>query len=142
MEDRCPKHAEHEVRLNHIENDIFELDSARENHTEVISKISERLAIVDEAGKSAHKRLNSQEEQTKAMIETAAAVKVISSKIEELIESIKHYGARIDVLERQPATDALEREKRAKQRTFDVIVTAIVTGGITYIVALSKLVVR
>lgn len=136
----CIHHGAHEARIQQLEKDVCELDSARENHTEFINKLSNKIDMVDQSSKRAHERLSDQEEQTKAMVETATAVKVISSKIEELIESIKHYGARIDILERQPANDALEREKRAKQRAFDVVVTAIITGGIAYIVSLAKLV--
>lgn len=139
-ETNCIHHGEHESRIKRLEQDVCELEGARENHTDIIGKMNERLAIVDQSSRSAHHRLNAQEEQTKAISDLAASVKMIAARLEELIASIKNHGERLETLERQPALDAYNRQKRAKELAFSVTVTAIVSGALAYLVALSKLV--
>jgi len=153
MPEHCPNHAEHEVRIKRLELDIQELDSARENHTEIIGKINERLGIVDQSSRSAHHRLNAQEQQTQAIAEMAASVKLISEQIKdvvttikthdsrivslertpskEILETVKSIDARVSLLEQMPAKDALARQKLVAT----VVITSITSGAVGFVLS-------
>ena len=65
-----------------------------------------------------------------------------NDKLSKLLETQEIDRKRIELLEQQPALDALARQKRVKEIILTVVVTSAASGTIAYMVALSKLVVR
>lgn len=118
----CPKHEEHEWRLRALE--------------EMLRGIPERVKAAEEFTKSAHHRADALAEQNKALLDLTGSVKVIASKMEDLVDTVKDHGDAIQTLQRAPGDELIEMSKQAKRRTVDLVVSAVV-GAIIALVTIT-----
>ena len=95
MEDcgKCQK--EHEYRLEKIEE---RLEKIEECQTDMKIQAKE----FEQSSKSAHKRLDSIEEQTKAIYKLSTAVEQMTEQVKENIVMNKEHSSRLDSLEKAP----------------------------------------
>lgn len=144
MEERCPKHSEHEVRIKRSEDDILELDTRSTNIAQHVSGIEQTLIKHDEWISQSNRRIEKTEKLTEAIVEVTSEIRISNINQEKILKAItsnqEDHDARLKIVEQQPAVNALAREKRFRERAFDIVVTATVTGGLGYMIALSKLV--
>ena len=121
MGERCELH----------EMTMEQLKTYQLNQVELVKNITdlrERITRVEESTASAHHRIDSQEEQTKAIYELAYEVKAYGKQQEqiiiqqgEMLEMMKGHGGRLDKLERAPGDSLLAYWK--------IFIGAILTGG-------------
>ena len=114
-----------------------QLKGFQQNQAEIVKAIQdlrERVVSVEESTKSAHHRLTSQEEQTKAIYELAYEVKAFGKQQEQIIKQqgemlslMKEHDGRLDKLERAPGDSLLSYWK--------ILVGALVTGVAGYVMA-------
>lgn len=121
----CPKHEEHEWRLRALE--------------ETLKGIPERVKAAEESTKSAHHRADALAEQNKALLDLTGSVKVIASKMEDLVDTVKDHGDAIQTLQRAPGDELLEISKRAKMQMVDRVVAAMVGAAIALVVLIPQL---
>lgn len=101
----CPFHG----KCQNIAEECKRLSDDGRNITAELGDVRERVAIAEQSTKSAHHRLDSMEEQTKAVIRLAVSVENMSSKMEDMIAIHKDHDGRISDLEKQPGDVALKR---------------------------------
>lgn len=89
--------------------------------------VRERLVVVEESTKSAHRRIESIEKQTQAIIEMGSAVRYMAKQVEEVVGILKEHDERLGNLEKAPADNVLKVVK--------LIATILVTALITYFVS-------
>ncbi len=134
---KCPQHGEHEWRLRAVEEAIKELPD-----------IKERMTAAEASGKSAHHRLDSQEEQTRAIVKMGVAVEQMAKETKETIallkehdgrlydlervpgeavlKSIEGLATRVETLEKAPGEEALSYARQAKRKAVDMLTAAAV----------------
>ncbi|BEP28826.1 hypothetical protein [Helicovermis profundi] len=96
-------------------NRIYEMalksfEQFQENQMEIvksISEIKERIIITEESTKSAHRKLNSQEEQTKTIIKMSTSIEYIAKQIEDALGAIKVHDGKFVTLEKAPGDNIL-----------------------------------
>jgi hypothetical protein len=69
--------------------------------------LKERIVAVEQSSKSAHHRLDSMEEQTKAVIRLAMSVENMSEKVEKVLKLYDEHDTRLLDLEKKPGESAL-----------------------------------
>ncbi len=139
---RCPQHGEHEWRLRAVEETVKE-----------IPDIKERMTSAEASSKSAHHRLDSQEEQTRAIVKMGVAVEQMAKETKETIallkehdgrlydlervpgeavlKSIEGLATRIEALEKAPGEEALGYARLAKKKVVDLLTAAAVGAVLT-----------
>ena len=106
-------------RLKKLDDKVEELDKWS-------NEIKIKIEKIDEANKSAHKRLNEIGEQTLAIYKLSVAVENMAEQFKEFAGNFKDHEDRLDNLEKNPGQEAYEREKQVKNYIFMAIVGAIV----------------
>lgn len=114
MSDACQMH---EMTLKNIET----LQGNQKDIIKDITTIRERIVIVEQSTRSSHHRLDSQEQQTKAIVKMSASVEYMAKQVEETLCLIKEHDGRLDILERAPGNSILGYWK--------IFVGAIVSAG-------------
>ena len=79
--------------------------------------IEHRLSVLEQDGKSTHRRLDNLEK----LVES---VHIIASETKEMREDLNSMVERVDEIERRP------------QRRYDTLITAAITGAVTSIIGL------
>ena len=100
------------------------LEHYGENQREIIKSMnafSERIVAVEQSAKSAHRRLQSQDEQTKAIVEMSSSVKYMAKQVEETVNILKEHDGRLDKLEKAPGDAMIAYWK--------LFIGAIITGS-------------
>jgi len=103
MEHTCPFHGT-------CQSLIRECEQLRENDRVVMLEtgdLKERIVAVEQSSKSAHHRLDSMEEQTKAVIRLAMSVENMSEKVEKVLKLYDEHDTRLLDLEKKPGESAL-----------------------------------
>lgn len=103
----------------------------QENQKEIVTTIAnlrERIVEVEQSTRSAHHRLNSQEEQTKAIIKMSSSVEYMARQVEDMVGILKEHDGRLDELEKAPGDTMISYWK--------LFIGALVTGGAGIIVGL------
>lgn len=103
----------------------------QENQKEIVkglTEIRERITIVEQSSKSAHHRLDSQDEQTKAIIKMSSSVEYMARQVEDMVGILKEHDGRLDRLEKAPGDTMISYWK--------LFIGALVTGGAGIIVGL------
>ncbi len=116
----------HEMTLKNFE-------QFQENQMEIvkgISEIKQRITIVEQSTKSAHHRLDSQEEQTKAIIKMSTSIEYMARQVEDMLVLLKEHDGRLDKLERAPGDSLINYWK--------LFIGALVTGGAGVLIGLIK----
>ncbi len=93
----------HETLINTHEKMFSDMKRTVADLERTVGTVKERVVVVEQSTKSAHHRLDSQEEQTKAIIKMATNIEYMARQIEDMLLLIKQHDARIDELERGPA---------------------------------------
>lgn len=120
--DNCQKHAGHEARMDMTDEAIKDVQC---NIREIVKgqhEIRERVVAIDQSSKSAHHRLDSQAEQTKAIARMGMAVEHMAEQVKEAVELLKDHDMRLDKLERAPGDLLIGWSKLA--------IGALITGAI------------
>lgn len=107
----------HEMTLKNFE-------QFQENQKEIVKSISqvrERVTINEQSTKSAHHRLDSQEEQTRAIVKMSTSIEYMAKQVESMLELLKEHDGRLDELERAPGQNVLGYWK--------LFLGALITGG-------------
>lgn len=99
----CLVHSGNIIRITNLEDQAKDYAANQKAIVEGQHEIRERLAAVESSSKSAHHRLDTQEEQTKAIYEMSVSVRVMSDRIQEIIDLFDKHETRLDTLERAPA---------------------------------------
>lgn len=115
----CPLHEE----MKEQQKELLENDRRL---AESLSDIKERVVKNLEYGKSAHRRLDSQEEQTKAIVKMSTSIEYMARQVEDMLVLLKEHDGRLDKLERAPGDSILNYWK--------LFVGALITGGTGVIV--------
>ena len=93
----------HEGALIKTHEQLFsEIKKSVQNLQESTGKDRERIIIVEQSTKSAHHRLDSQEEQTKAIIKMSTSIEYMAKQVEDMVNILKEHDGRLDKLERAP----------------------------------------
>lgn len=142
MVDNCPNHGEHAVIIKRLGEDIEELYTAKDDLTKSVFGLKEKCTLLDKYNMDVQKRLDDHDALIKAIAEVSNEMRINNAQLSELIKNQEVDRKRIDILEQQPALDALARQRRIKELIITVVVTSAATGTIAYIVALSKLVMQ
>lgn len=114
----------HEMTLKNFE-------QFQENQKEIVTSIAnlrERTIEAEQSTRSAHHRLNSQEEQTKAIIKMSSSVEYMARQVEDMVGILKEHDGRLDKLEKAPGDTMISYWK--------LFIGALVTGGAGIIVGL------
>lgn len=85
-----------------------------------LGSVKERVVAAEQSTRSAHHRLDSQEEQTKAIYELAHEVKTVIAQQSEILSLLQKHDGRLDNLEKKPGNSALQAWKW--------VLTAVVGG--------------
>lgn len=89
--------------------------------------VRERLVVVEESTKSAHRRIEHIEKQTQAIIEMSSSIRYMASQIEQVVNIVKDHDERLTNVEKAPADSVLKAAK--------LIATILLTALITYFVS-------
>ena len=92
--DKCQEHSAHTEKLNHIERQL-----------ECVAQIAEKLTIVEQSTKTAHKRIDDVHEQTTAIVEMGTSIKMMAKQVQDMLEMLKNHQGRIEILERLPGEE-------------------------------------
>ncbi|WP_353106278.1 hypothetical protein [Acetoanaerobium noterae] len=93
-----------------------------------INTINERMVAVEQSTKSAHHRLDFQDEQTKAILDISGNIKYMAKQVEETVGILKEHDGRLDKLEKAPGDALIAYWK--------LFLGAIITGSAGLIVGL------
>lgn len=77
----------------------------QENQKEIVNAMAnmrERIVQTEQSAKSAHHRLDRQEEQTQAIVKMSNSVEYMARQVEETIGILKEHDGRLDKLEKAP----------------------------------------
>lgn len=88
--------------------------------------LRERLTVAEQSTKSAHHRLDSMQDQTKAIIKMSANIEHILDVIKDMQGILKEHDARIDKLERLPGDTIL--------KYWQLVVGALLTGAVGVVI--------
>lgn len=108
MSENCPQHAAHEQRFLNIEEKGREYN---ENLQEIVKgqhELRERVTATEQSTRSAHHRLDSQEEQTRAIYQLAFEVKGLSEKHSEILDLLTDHDKRLEHIEQAPGNKAIK----------------------------------
>lgn len=115
-----------EVLIKTHESMFSDIKKSIKNLEDIINKGRERIVIVEQSTKSAHHRLDSQEEQTKAIIKMSSSIEYMAKQVEDMVNILKEHDGRLDKLERAPGDTMIAYWK--------LFVGAIITGGVGIII--------
>lgn len=104
----CPQHAAHEQRFKGIENQLEKYEDNQSKTAEVLTNLVERVTAAEQSTRSAHHRIDSQEEQTRAIYQLAFEVKGLSEKHSEILDLLTDHDNRLDTIEKAPGQQALK----------------------------------
>lgn len=142
MAEICPYHSEHAAILSRLKEDTSELFEVKDNHTRALFDLDKKCSHLDKFNQDAQRRLDDHESLIKAIAKVGDEMSKTNDKLSKLLETQEIDRKRIELLEQQPALDALARQKRVKELILTVVVTSAASGTIAYVIALSKLVVK
>lgn len=115
---------EHEYRLDKTDERLDKL-------TDCLNGVTLKTEKIDEATKSAHKRIDEIGEIPHAVLRISLAVENMTEEVKELAMTMKEHqkemNDRIDTLERNPGQEAYEREKQVKMYIL-IAVVGVVLG--------------
>lgn len=118
MGENCQAHEAHIQRMKTIEDNITELRADQREIVKGCHEIRERTTATEQSTRSAHHRLDTQEEQTKAIYELAYEVKSFGTKQEQIIEQqgqiiklLTDHDDRIVNLETKDGKEALKKNE-------------------------------
>ena len=118
----CQDQKEHLYRINRIEESIEKTEETQIEHGKKLEKI-------DEATKSAHKRIDEIGEIPKAVLKMSIAVENMTTEIKEIATSMKEHQAdinkRVSDLEKQPAEKAYRLQKQILGYILAIIVAYV-----------------
>lgn len=106
----------HEMTMKQFE----QFQEIQKEFADRLSDAKDRIIIVEQSSKSAHLRLNSQEEQTKAIIKMSSSIEYMAKQVESMLELLKEHDDRLDRLEKAPGDHLLSY--------FKLFIGALVTG--------------
>lgn len=89
--EKCQEHSAHTEKLNNIEKQLG-----------CFTQIAEKVTIVEQSIKVAHKRIDDVHEQTAAIIEMGTSIRMMAKQVQDMLEMLKNHQNRIEVLERLP----------------------------------------
>lgn len=142
MAESCPYHGGHEVIIKRLGEDVEELFAAKDSQTRTMFELKEKCTLLDKYNNDVQEKLNDHDKLIKAISEVTNEMRINNAQLSELIKNQESDRKRIDVLEQQPAIDALAKLRRVKEILLTVIVTSMASGTIAYVIALSKLIAR
>ncbi len=90
---------------------IRECEQLRENDRLLMQQVGDtkvKVAEVEQSSRSAHHRLDSMEEQTKAVIRLAVSVETMSDKVEKVLTLFEDHDGRLASLEGGPGKTAVK----------------------------------
>lgn len=104
----CPQHGAHEQRFKSIEKT---LDDYHKNQAEIVkgqNTLAQRVTATEQSARSAHHRLDSQEEQTRAIYALAFEVKSVSEKQSDILAILTNHNERLEKVEEAPGKTAIK----------------------------------
>lgn len=107
--------AAHEITIKSFE-------QFQENQKEIVNTLSslrERTVITEQSTKSAHHRLDKQEEQTEAIVKISTSIEHLAEQVKDMLSLFKEHDDRIVKLERAPGDNI--------NRLWKLFITASVT---------------
>ncbi len=110
----------HETFIKTHEKMFDDINTAMKSIEQSVGSVKERVVVVEQSSKSAHHRLDSQEEQTKAIIKMATNIEYMARQIEDMLYLLKQHDDRLDKLERAPGEEM--------KRYWKLFVGALITG--------------
>jgi len=100
----------------------FEQFQEKQKETEKeIRQIRERITVAEQAIKSANHRLDTQEEETKAIIKLSGNIEYMAKQVEDMLVLLKEHDGRLEKLEKAPGDKMLDYWK--------LFIGALITGG-------------
>lgn len=108
MGDNCVQHLAHEEKFKQIDANQLEFSKNQSEVIRTLTEIIKQLTVVQESTKSAHHRIDSQEEQTRAIYELAFEVKGFGEKQSEILKLLTNHDGRIELIEKNPGQTALK----------------------------------
>ena len=120
--DKCQEHSAHTEKLNHIERQL-----------ECVAQIAEKLTIVEQSTKTAHKRIDDVHAQTTAIVEMGTSIKMMAKQVQDMLEMLKNHNDRIECLERAPGDNLKSKWQDVSKALIACAVTLflryLITGG-------------
>ncbi|MBN2796241.1 MAG: hypothetical protein JXR88_12595 [Clostridia bacterium] len=107
----------HEMTMKHFE----QFQENQKDMVKGIAEVRDRIIIAEQSSKSAHRRLDSQEEQTKAIIKMSTSIEYMAKQVESMLELLKEHDGRLDKLEKAPGDHVLGYWK--------LFIGALITGS-------------
>lgn len=89
---------------------LKDFERFHENQKELaksVSELREKTTAIDQSVKSAHHRLDSQEEQTKAIVKMSTSIEYMAKQVEDTLVLLKEHDGRLNKLERAPGDNVL-----------------------------------
>ncbi|MGX8797242.1 hypothetical protein ACR6HW_14325 [Fusibacter sp. JL298sf-3] len=112
----------HDTLINTHEQMFSDLKRTVADLERVVGTVKERVVVVEQSTKSAHHRLDSQEEQTKAIIKMATNIEYMARQIEDMLYLLKQHDERLDAIEKRPGNALIAYTK--------LFISALITGGV------------
>lgn len=112
----------HDTLINTHEQMFSDLKRTVADLERVVGTVKERVVVVEQSTKSAHHRLDSQEEQTKAIIKMATNIEYMARQIEDMLYLLKQHDERLDAIEKRPGNALIAYSK--------LFISALITGGV------------
>lgn len=103
----CSQHAAHMQRFSNIEEKGKEYNINLLELVKGQTELRERMTAAEQSTRSAHHRLDSQEEQTKAIYQLAYEVKGFGEKQTEILNLLTNHDERLDKIEQAPGNTAI-----------------------------------
>ncbi len=91
-------------------------------------EVRERLKGVEESTKSAHHRIDALDNQTQAIFDMSASIKIMAKQVEDMLKVLKEHDCKIDRLERLPAEKVYNY--------WQIAVGSLVSAGVGVVIGL------